>query len=271
MQVRDVMTREVVTVGPDTSAKYAAELLAGRGFAALPVVDDADRLVGIVAEADVLQDRLPADPRLHLRRDEEIPEHPPPLLVRGIMTVGVRTVDAGADVSDVARLFIDDRLRSVPVLEHGRLAGIVSRRDLLASLVRPDAEIRQRPAPAGGGVHRRPRAAGTSPSRRGSPRSGGPAGHPEVPAQVEERAVRALAHTVAGVVSVRVLPGPSGAAAGRPVGGAGMSTPPSERAGRRGRRRVGGCRSAPSGSPRTRPGAARCRCGSCTPSPGSTG
>ena len=207
MQVRDVMTREVVTVGHDSSAKYAAELLAGRGFAALPVVDDADRLVGIVAEADVLQDRLPADPRLHLRRDEEIPEHPPPLLVRGIMTVGVRTVDAGADVSDVARLFIDDRLRSVPVLEHGRLAGIVSRRDLLASLVRPDAEIRNDLLRLVEG-YTGDLGCWDVTVTEGVATIGRTGGTPEVPAQVEERAVRALAHTVAGVVSVRVVPGP---------------------------------------------------------------
>jgi CBS-domain-containing membrane protein len=50
MQVRDVMTRGVVTVGSDTSAKYAAEVMAGQGFAALPVVDDAERLVGLVTE-----------------------------------------------------------------------------------------------------------------------------------------------------------------------------------------------------------------------------
>ena len=208
MQVRDVMTREVVTVGPDTSAKYAAELLAGRGFAALPVVDDADGLVGIVAEADVLQDRLPADPRLHLRRDEETPEHPPPLLVRGIMTVGVRTVDAGADVSDVARLFVDERLRSVPVLEHGRLAGIVSRRDLLASLARPDDEIRQdllRLVDEYTGDE----GCWDVTVTEGVATIGRTRGEPEVPAQVEDRAVRALAHTVAGVVSVRILPGPS--------------------------------------------------------------
>jgi CBS domain-containing protein len=208
VQVRDVMTREVVTVGPDTSAKYAAELMAGRGFAALPVVDDADQLVGIVAEADVLQDRLPADPRLHLRRDEESPEHPPPLLVRGVMTVGVRTVDAGTDVSDVARLFVDGRLRSVPVLEHGRLAGIVSRRDLLAALVRPDAEIRHDLLRLVEGYTGDPGCwdvtvtEGVATLRRTG-------GTPEVPAQVEERAVRALAHTVAGVVSVRVLAGPA--------------------------------------------------------------
>ena len=206
MQVRDVMTREVVTVGPDTSAKYAAELMAGRGFAALPVVDDDDLLVGIVAEADVLQDRLPSDPRLHLRRDEETAEHPPPLLVRGVMTVGVRTVDAGADVSDVARLFIDERLRSVPVLEHGRLAGIVSRRDLLAALVRPDAEIRTNLLRLVEGYTGEPGCWEVTVTE-GVATIGRTAGSPDVSAQVEERALRALAHTVAGVVSVRVLAG----------------------------------------------------------------
>jgi len=52
------MTRAVVTVGPDNSVEYAAEIMLERGFAALPVVGDADQRIGIVAEADVLVDRL---------------------------------------------------------------------------------------------------------------------------------------------------------------------------------------------------------------------
>ena len=209
MQVRNLMTREVVTVGPDTSAKYAAEVMAGRGFAALPVVDDDNRLVGIVAEADVLQDRLPSDPRLHLRRDEERPEHAPPLLVRGVMTVGVRTVDIGADIADVARLFIDERLRSVPVMEHDRIVGIVSRRDLLAALVRPDDDIRDdllrlvEGYTGDLGCWEVRVVEGFATIARTS-------GAPEVPVHVEERALRSLARTVPGVVSVRVLPDPPG-------------------------------------------------------------
>lgn len=141
MQVRDVMTHEVITVGPDTSAKYAAEVMAERGFAALPVVDDEGAVIGIVAEADVLRNRLPQDPRLHLLR-EAAADAPPALLVRGVMTTPARTVPVTADVADVARLFVDAQLRSAPVLEGGRLVGIVSRRDLLRSLVRPDVDIR---------------------------------------------------------------------------------------------------------------------------------
>ncbi len=114
--------------------------MAERGFAALPVVDDDGAVVGIVAEADVLRDRLPQDPRLHLRRQDPGGVPPPPL-VRGVMTTRVRTVPVTADVADVARLFVDQQLRSVPVVDGERLAGIVSRRDLLRTLVRPDDEI----------------------------------------------------------------------------------------------------------------------------------
>jgi CBS domain-containing protein len=140
VQTRDLMTRDVVTVGPDTSAKYAAEVMAERGFAALPVVDDGGGVIGIVAEADVLRDRLPQDPRLHLLR-EPVAEEPPALLVRGVMTSPARTVPATADVADVARLLLHAALRSVPVVDGDRLVGIVSRRDLLRMLVRPDHEV----------------------------------------------------------------------------------------------------------------------------------
>jgi CBS domain-containing protein len=212
------MTREVVTVGPGTSAKYAAEVMAERGFAALPVVDEDDQVVGIVAEADVLRDRMPADPRLHMRRDAGVPESPPSLLVRGVMTPRVRSVDRTADVADVARLFVDDRLRSVPVLEQGRLVGIVSRRDLLRALVRPDEEIRSdvlrlvEDYTGDTGAWEVAVAEGVATVRRTR-------GSAQFSPEVEERALRTLAATVGGVVAVRVLaadPVPAGRSAAAP-------------------------------------------------------
>ncbi|RFU20441.1 CBS domain-containing protein [Geodermatophilus marinus] len=199
------MTREVVTVGPETSARYAAEVLADRGFAALPVVDDDERLVGIVAEADVLRDRLPQDPRPHLRRQEDTAAAPPPVLVHGVMTRAVRAVEATADVADVARLFVDEQLRSAPVVDGGRLVGIVSRRDLLRTLVRDDAQLR-------GDLLRLVEAYTGEPDAWHVEVSEGIAtvqrtgGVPETSAETEEEAVRALARTVSGVIGVRVLP-----------------------------------------------------------------
>ncbi len=207
MQARDVMTREVVTVGPGTAVKYAAEVMAGRGFAALPVVDDDEHLIGIVAEADLLRERVPADPRRHLRRDEDTGPVPP-ALIGAAMTADVRTVDGAADIADLARLFLDGGLRSVPVLEHGRLAGIVSRRDLLRTLVRPDEHLRDEllglvenytgePGAYEVGVDQ-----GVATVRRVH-------GTPSPDAATEEQALREIAGTVGGLVGVRASAAPT--------------------------------------------------------------
>ena len=68
MQSRDVMTENVVTVTPATTVKDAAELMAARGFTALPVLDADGDLIGLVTEADVVRGRFPHDPRYHPRR-----------------------------------------------------------------------------------------------------------------------------------------------------------------------------------------------------------
>jgi CBS domain-containing protein len=205
VHARDVMTRDVITVGPDTSVKQAAEVMAERGFAALPVVDEDNGLVGIVAEADVLRGRVLPDPRLHLRRDESPTRAVPPGLVGGVMTTGVRSVDASADVADLARMFVDDHLRSVPVLEHGRTVGIVSRRDLLRTLARPDDSIRAdvlrvvEDYTGELGCWEIAVTGGVATIRRAG-------AAPQSSARVEERALLELAATVGGVVSIRVLP-----------------------------------------------------------------
>jgi CBS domain-containing protein len=199
------MTRDVVSVGPDSAVKSVAAILATCGFAAVPVLDADHRLVGIVSEADVLRDRMPPDPRLHLRRDEDAGAAPAPELVRDVMTTNLRTVEAGADLADVVRLFVDERLRSIPVLDGGRPVGIVSLRDLVRTLIRPDEELRADllrviesytgdrdgwDVTVSEGVATIQRARGT----------------PEVPAETEEVALRTLARTVRGIVRVHVLP-----------------------------------------------------------------
>jgi CBS domain-containing protein len=200
------MTRAVVTVGPETTVRYAAEVLAGHGFAALPVVDADERLVGIVAEADVLRRRIPEDPRLHLRREEAGP--PPPDLVRSVMTTDVRSVEAGADLSDVARLLVEDRLRSVPVLESGRLVGIVGRRDLLRTLVRPDAELRDELLGLVESYTGEPGAYVVE-VQEGAVTVRRVTGSPEPTAEAEERAITEIVRTVGGIAGARISTAPS--------------------------------------------------------------
>src|SRR6266540_2505544 len=102
MRARDIMTSPVVTVRPDTHVKEAAALLAARGFTALPVVDEDDRLIGIVTEADLVRERIPHDPRHLVHADtppEQLPVRP---TVGEVMSSPVTAMGPGTDVADLA-------------------------------------------------------------------------------------------------------------------------------------------------------------------------
>jgi CBS domain-containing protein len=139
MQARDIMTKSVVTVRPDTSVKEAATILCQHAITAAPVLNRLDHLVGIVSEADLLRRQLPHDPRTHLRpeTDEE-----PPHTVADVMTRSVVCLPPFTDAADVAATMLETNVRSIPLVEESHIVGIVSRRDLLGTLVRDDAAIR---------------------------------------------------------------------------------------------------------------------------------
>jgi CBS-domain-containing membrane protein len=73
MRAKDVMISAVVTVRSQTPARYAAQLLVTHGFTALAVVDDDNRLLGIVTEADLLHDRFAPDPRTLIHNERPAP------------------------------------------------------------------------------------------------------------------------------------------------------------------------------------------------------
>ncbi|MET7990933.1 CBS domain-containing protein [Amycolatopsis sp. NPDC005232] len=129
MRARDIMTRPVVVVGPATPVREAIVLLMEHGIAALPVVDEENRVVGSFTEADALSGVLTGEPVA------------PGRLVESVMTRLVVVVELDTDVSDIAARMLVDRLRSIPVVDAGGLAGIVSRRDLLRPLVGHDDAI----------------------------------------------------------------------------------------------------------------------------------
>ncbi|GAY07339.1 HPP family protein [Pseudonocardia sp. N23] len=138
MRVREVMSAPAVVVGCDASVKVAARLLDERGFTALPVVDDGGRLVGVVGEADVLADRLPPDPRL------PVPDRPPravPRLVGDVVRRDVVTASPRDGAGDLLVVMREGGLRSIPVVEDGVVVGVVTWRDLVHTLARPDADI----------------------------------------------------------------------------------------------------------------------------------
>ena len=147
--VGSVMTRNVVTARPDTSFKDLVATLTDQRVSALPVVDDEGHVVGIVSEGDLLHRLdLPADSphgRLLGRlssRHRPAPAGPLGDIATGLMTRPVVTIGSDATVGSAARLLEKHGVKRLPVVDDGRLVGIVSRRDLLSTYLRADDDIR---------------------------------------------------------------------------------------------------------------------------------
>ncbi|WP_199432260.1 CBS domain-containing protein [Qaidamihabitans albus] len=141
MRAREAMSSPVITVTPDTTVKHAAELLTRHGFTALPVVDDDERLVGVVTEADLVRDRVPRDPRFRGGADAAGTTEPPAPTVGAVMSSPAVSMSTGADVAEVVSALLDAGFRAMPIVQGSRVAGIVTRGDIVRALSRDDTEI----------------------------------------------------------------------------------------------------------------------------------
>ena len=140
MRTRDVMSSPVVTVAPDAHLKDVAATLVERGINAVPVVEEGDRLVGIVTEADLLTLEAALTPGA--RPGSLAAGKGPPHTAGEVMSQSVYTLTEDADATAAARLMLRHRLKSVPVVAGDRVVGIVARRDLLRLVARGDDDIR---------------------------------------------------------------------------------------------------------------------------------
>ena len=111
MQARDIMSRSVITIAPDVSVQDAARLLADYRISGVPVVDEEQRILGILTEADIIakEGKTVAD----------------------LMSVRVISVREDTPVDDIARLLASNQIKRVPVLCGDQVAGIVSRADIV--------------------------------------------------------------------------------------------------------------------------------------------
>jgi CBS domain-containing protein len=121
-QASAVMTTEVITVHKSTDIYEAIRAMAENNITGLPVVNDDMTLAGIVTEKDVLK-------LLYNMEDR-------PGEVKDFMTEEIVAFDQDDNVVDIAECLIENHFRRVPILAEGKLAGIVSRKDIISYILK---------------------------------------------------------------------------------------------------------------------------------------
>lgn len=147
MKIRDLMTSPAVTVRPEATIAEAASRMIETGVSGLPVVDSAGALVGIITEGDLLHRAESASTRrpswwLRLLTDDKslAAEYAKAngRFVSEVMTRSIVAIDADAPAARAAELMDQLQVKRLPVMEKGKLIGVIARRDLL-KLISEDA------------------------------------------------------------------------------------------------------------------------------------
>jgi CBS domain-containing protein len=143
MQAKDIMTSDVVTITPAATVEQIAQLLLERHISAAPVVDADNRVVGIVSEGDLLRRPEIGTERARSwwlqfmtssreQASDYIKTHG--LRAEEVMTTPAVTVEEDTPIGEIAQLLEKKRIKRVPVVQQGKLVGIVSRANLLHGL-----------------------------------------------------------------------------------------------------------------------------------------
>ncbi|NRA65305.1 MAG: CBS domain-containing protein [Pseudobacteriovorax sp.] len=145
MKVKDIMTSQVTTVEASAKLLEAVQLLDTGKFGALPVVDDTGELVGIITESDFIgkNEEVPHGltiPSLlgqwfHNVSVEEIFKGARDEVVGNVMTKDPHVVSSDAALTLAVKLMLNFEISRLPVVDHGKLVGIVSKKDVLKAVL----------------------------------------------------------------------------------------------------------------------------------------
>jgi len=147
VKVQDVMTSGVVWVFEDTPFKTVAEILTTRRFGAVPVVDVHEHLVGIVSETDLLgkeaygsrhPDMGSMVSMIFRGTDREWVRKAEALVARDLMTARVHTAHPEEPLRSAVRRMAEERVKQLPVVDGGRVIGILARSDVIRVFTAPD-------------------------------------------------------------------------------------------------------------------------------------
>jgi len=148
LKVKDIMTRQVITLSPEESIDDAARKLRENRISGAPVVEG-ERIVGIVSEADLMKlfesemsinlvlpsplEIIELPIKMH-RQLKEAAKRLAARRVEDIMTRGVITIDEEASIEEAARVMAKHGINRLPVVREGKLVGIVTRADVIKAL-----------------------------------------------------------------------------------------------------------------------------------------
>lgn len=118
--VREVMARRLVTLKPDQPIRDAIDILLRSRISGAPVVDNLGKLVGMLSEKDCL--RVFVNDAFHKRDPDHVDDY---------MSTTLTTIEPDADMFAAASMFLKHSFRRMPVVEEGRLVGLITRRDVL--------------------------------------------------------------------------------------------------------------------------------------------
>ena len=146
LTTRDIMTRDFITVSPDTEIAYAAKILLEKGINGLPVIDEKGKLIGIICQSDLIaqQKRIPLPsiftildgfiPLSSKKRFEKAVQKISATTVAHAMTPDPVTVSPDTSIEDLSSLMVDKNFHTLPVEDEGKLVGIVGKADILRIL-----------------------------------------------------------------------------------------------------------------------------------------
>ncbi len=125
IQVRDYMTRKLVTFTPEQTMEEVIEILLTKNISGGPVVDEEHGLVGIISEGDCLKEVVRGKYNNSPSLSGTVAEH---------MSTEVKTIEPDTNIFEAARMFLDMKLRRFPVMEEGKLLGQISQRDVMRAV-----------------------------------------------------------------------------------------------------------------------------------------
>ncbi len=147
LKVKDIMTKTVISVSPETEIIYATKLLLENRINGLPVIDETGKLVGILCQSDLIaqQKKLPIPSFFTfldglitlspLKQIEKEVQKIAAITVSQAMTPNPVTVRPDTNIEEVAALMVDNNFHTIPVVDGGKLVGIVGKEDVLRTLI----------------------------------------------------------------------------------------------------------------------------------------